>query len=131
MDPGSLWLRFCKHLSEDFLHALQMQYENVCVCEDMAKNQALANMELLLQQYGKTLNDFAGLPQVDRRCLANLQNGVLAEERMFDTDEQSKIAMQMKDSLNSGQRDAYNQVLLALCRNEGDVFFFRWARWIR
>ena len=61
--------------------------------------------------------------QVDMSRLFLVENTLFAEETMFDVVEQSTMAITMERLLNYGQHNAYEQVLQAVDRNEGLIFF--------
>ena len=47
--PGLLWERFIVEISDDYSHTLHMRGLDANVCPDIAKNQALANLENILK----------------------------------------------------------------------------------
>ena len=64
------------------------------------------------------------MPQVDMSRLFLVENTLFTEEIMFDVVEQSTVANRMERLLNYGQRNAYDQVVQAVDRNEGLIFFW-------
>lgn len=123
VSPERLWERFCMELSDDYFHVLRKSGHDVVVCGNMAKNQALANLNTLLKVHGKTLHDFPGMPRFDRAQLYCLENTMLAEETMYNAEELLNVALQMERELNEGQRHAYYKVLDAIEHNRGAIFF--------
>lgn len=81
------------------------------------------HVQELLQQYGKRLSDFEGMPIPDVFNLGRERNSLLMEETMFDQQEQVDLALSMQESLNYCHQRAYNTVLEAVYKNEGGVFF--------
>ena len=114
----------------DFQRSFLKTITTLCVhiyliqmCEDMAKNQVLSNIENLLQQHGKKLVDFCGMPQVDRSLLFLPGGNLLTKETMFNVLEQTSMAIEMERTLNYGQRNAYNHVIQAIETANGSIVF--------
>ena len=121
--PGQLWDKFSLELSEDFFHSLQLGCGNISACQSLAKTYALMHVQDLLQQYGKRLCDFEGMPFPDACNVDRPSNSLLMEEIMFDHQEQADLANRMQETLNDYQQRAYNTVLEVVYMNEGGVFF--------
>ncbi|MCO5596686.1 hypothetical protein L7F22_050754 [Adiantum nelumboides] len=121
--PCALWDHFYKELFEDHVYHMRTCTTNERIYERMAQNQALLDLDTMLQHYGKRLSDYSGMPQVDCTLQVMRNHGVLAEELMYNVEEQRVLSAQIESSLNARQREAYNQVLGAIGMNSGTVFF--------
>ncbi len=63
------------------------------------------------------------MPSIDRTMLSVSECGVLAQELMYNAQEQGDKAAQMEILLN-GQREAFNRVMHAVETSHGAIFFF-------
>ena len=123
VNPGQLWERFSLQFFEDFYHRLQQRYNDMNVCQTLAKNSALLHIDSLLCQYGRQLTDFQGMPIPDQGGIHRMHNYLVLEEMMFDVDQQKECALGMECSLNHLQQIAYNRILEAVQNNNEGVFF--------
>ena len=123
MHPGRLWERFLSELSEDFFHVWELRGSETNACTLLARNEALLSIEHLLQQHGKHLSNFDGIPIPNRPLMNTINNGLLMEEMMFNVFEQVELAMGMEGSLNECQRTAYDTILQAVYSDLGGVYF--------
>ena len=66
----------------------------------LAKNEALLSVAKFLQQHGKSLGDYDGMPQPNMHIVNKNNNGLLMEELVFDACERANLSMHMVSTLN-------------------------------
>ena len=127
-DPGALFQNHRQALSEDLLHR-----ERVCrgdpgleLTQDELDVFALWDIELILRDAGKSLNDYPPLQTPNPPPVAYVQpdNPLIREQLDLNTLEEQEFALTAFDSLNDDQRHAVSAVETALDRNDGRGAFF-------
>ncbi|MCO5615088.1 hypothetical protein L7F22_069376 [Adiantum nelumboides] len=116
LHPEQLWEKSDAELSEDYTHRMQVD------C-GLGHDLALLDLDDILQQFGKHLYDYEGIPIPDRLARNRMQNGLLLEETMFDAPETLKLNVEMERTLNLCQRMVYNTILSAVEASVGGLFF--------
>ncbi|XP_042059505.1 uncharacterized protein LOC121804017 [Salvia splendens] len=86
--PDFVWQSCWKQLSEDVLYSRRKLTNNpgLILSEDEIQNLALAEIEKLLQNLGKTLRDFHGLPYPDIQYFESCENRLIIDELCYDRD---------------------------------------------
>ncbi|RYQ91532.1 hypothetical protein Ahy_B09g097448 [Arachis hypogaea] len=83
----------------------------------------LIEIEKLLQNNGKSLRDYAGMPCPDMQLVSQFSNSMLLWEMQYDI----ALLIQEHDSnllkLNEEQRVIYEKIVNCVCNKEGGWFF--------
>ncbi|GJY53011.1 ATP-dependent DNA helicase PIF1-like protein [Tanacetum coccineum] len=110
-DVRKLWDDHYESFSEDY----RRLYENV----DVARNMVLKDIQVSLRSMSKDLDDF-DLPKLNINV--SLESGVVRELQEYSivVEEEHLFA---SDSLNSDQRDAYDEILRHVDNDISGVFF--------
>ena len=118
--PDQLWNKFRNHMSQDFSRKNRHALESYII------GQSLKCIDDLLHQYGKSLEDFPGMPIPPESTpqLEDLSN-IMQEELGYNREEQFEKASDCEKKMNADQAEVYNKVIDAvLAANSQQTFFF-------
>ena len=118
--PDQLWDRFKNQMSEDFSR------KNEHHSDLYVLGQTLKCIDSLLRPYGKSLEDFPGMPAVPEVApqLDGMSN-TMSEELSYNNEEQSEKASDCEKKMNVDQAIVYNKVIDAvLSQNLEQTLFF-------
>ena len=118
--PDQLWNKFRNHMSQDFSRKNRHALESYII------RQSLKGIDDLLHQYGKSLEDFPGMPIPPESTpqLEDLSN-IMKEELGYNREEQFEKASDCEKKMNADQAEVYNKVIDAvLAANSQQTFFF-------
>ncbi|KAK3916812.1 ATP-dependent DNA helicase, partial [Frankliniella fusca] len=112
INPRDLWDNYKQHLAEDYLHEIQDD-------EDLAYQLTLRDISQILQEFGKTLEDYQ-LPELDddvlgRRNVPNVDADVTLTPEAVD---------QLLNQLSVEQRHFFEDVRRAVWHENEKKFFF-------
>ncbi|XP_074346664.1 uncharacterized protein LOC141685467 [Apium graveolens] len=99
----------------DNIHLTLSEYE--------IQNYALAEIEKLLNDVGKSLRDFHMTPFPDERFFLTFVNRLIVEETSYNKEELRLNHDKAHKNLNSRQLDVYNAVVDNVNKNKGGMFF--------
>jgi hypothetical protein len=80
-------------------------------------------MDRLMQESGRRLSDFEGMPLSVMNWGAAVGNRLIAEQLQWDAEEQAVSAAEAYASMNAPQKLAYSEVLKSVNDQAGTVFF--------
>jgi len=114
INPGALWDEYKERLAEDYLHQIDDD-------EDLAFQLALRDILEVLQEFGKSLEDY-NLPALDGIILTR-HNRVIEDEP-----QQGALTMNEADALvaqlNEDQRTFFNAVINSVENRSNEKYFF-------
>ncbi|XP_074346415.1 uncharacterized protein LOC141685197 [Apium graveolens] len=84
---------------------------NLCLSDYDIKNYALAEIEKLLNDIGKSLTNFPDMPFPGEAYFSNSDNRLILEETSYDTEEMKKIHEKIHSLLNDEQKRVYDSIL--------------------
>ncbi|XP_074342032.1 uncharacterized protein LOC141679429 [Apium graveolens] len=124
-DPLALWEKHWPALSDDVLYIRRKISDNIHLTlpEYEIQNYALAEIEKLLNDVGKSLRDFHMMPFPDERFFHTFVNRLIAEETSYNKEELRLNHDKAHKNLNSRQLDVYNAVVDNVNKNNGGMFF--------
>ncbi|XP_074327785.1 uncharacterized protein LOC141665699 [Apium graveolens] len=124
-DPLALWEKHWPALSDDVLYIRRKISDNIhlTLSEYEIQNYALAEIEKLLNDVGKSLRDFHMMPFPDERFFHTFVNRLIAEETSYNREELRLNHDKAHKNLNSRQLDVYNAVVDNVNKNKGGMFF--------
>ncbi|XP_074362458.1 uncharacterized protein LOC141702730 [Apium graveolens] len=124
-DPLALWEQHWPALSDDVLYIRRKISDNIhlTMSEYEIQNYALAEIEKLLNDVGKSLRDFHMMPFPDERFFHTFVNRLIAEETSYNKEELRLNHDKAHKNLNSRQLDVYNAVVDNVNKNKGGMFF--------
>lgn len=121
--PELLWEQFKVSLCDDIHHHLQRHFNIPEPTEEQVFDYGLFRLDLLLQQSNRSLKEFHGMPLSHLPWAVAQDNHLIAEQLDFDPNamsHQSGLALQ---SMNAGQRAAYDAILSSVTNSQGRLFF--------
>ncbi|XP_074358786.1 uncharacterized protein LOC141698074 [Apium graveolens] len=124
-DPLALWEKHWPALSDDVLHIRCKISDNIhlTLSEYEILNYALAEIEKLLNDVGKSLRDFHMMPFPDERFFHSFVNRLIVEETSYNKEELRLNHEKAHKNLNSRQLDVYNAVVDNVEKNKDGMFF--------
>ncbi|XP_057248900.1 uncharacterized protein LOC125494758 [Beta vulgaris subsp. vulgaris] len=87
------------------------------------KNFALADIEAKLQSNGSTLRKFTGMPFPNDLIVSDGQNKLIMDELSYDQEQLQKEFQDLYAGLTDEPRGIYNEIIYAVLRGKGSVFF--------
>ncbi|XP_074323579.1 uncharacterized protein LOC141660492 [Apium graveolens] len=123
-DPLALWEKHWPALSGDVLYIRHKISDNIhlTLSEYEIQNYALAEIEKLLNDVGKSLRDFHMMPFPDERFFHTFVNCLIVEETSYNKEELRLNHDKAHKNLNSRQLDVYNAVVDNVNKNkEGKI----------
>ncbi|XP_074323021.1 uncharacterized protein LOC141659970 [Apium graveolens] len=124
-DPLALWEKHWPTLSNDVLYIRRKisDYIHLTLSEYEIQNYALAEIEKLLNDVGKSLRDFHMMPFPDEQFFHTFVNRLIVEETSYNKEELRLNHDKAHKNLNSRQLDVYNAVVDNVNKNKGGMFF--------
>ncbi|CAN6897420.1 unnamed protein product [Brassica oleracea] len=83
----------------------------------------LIEIESLLQNFERSLNDFTGMPLPNKAIMDEMKKKAMARHNQFDIAEETMIHQSLFDKLNHQQRAVYDAVTTSVNENQGKLFF--------
>ncbi|XP_024004049.1 uncharacterized protein LOC112081527 [Eutrema salsugineum] len=83
----------------------------------------LVELQRLLIQSNKSLDDFPDMPKPEKNIMSELSNSLLDEERKYNIKEELVTHSTLLDSLNSDQQAIYTAVMDSIDNSRGKLFF--------
>ncbi|XP_074356564.1 uncharacterized protein LOC141696304 [Apium graveolens] len=124
-DPLALCEKHWPALSDDDLYIRRKISVNIHLTrsEYEIQNYALAEIEKLLNDVGKSLRDFHMMSFPDERFFHTFVNRLIVEETSYNKEELRLNHDKAHKNLNSRQLDVYNAVVDNVNKNKGGMFF--------
>ncbi|CAH9113026.1 unnamed protein product [Cuscuta europaea] len=123
--PESVWEKCWEYLSEDILYNVRKNLHDQELELDNGEIQkyCLVEIEKLLQQRGKSLCDYVGMPVPPDSYIPSMEDILIHEELKYDkcvmAEEHKKLLKDMTDE----QRVVYEIIMESIDRKCGGVFF--------
>ncbi|XP_071700294.1 uncharacterized protein [Rutidosis leptorrhynchoides] len=107
----ALWEKHWEMMSDDIplRAAASLKMANLHINRDDLHNYVLYEVEILLNQCGKTLSDFA-LPSLPDDLLLDLANRLIMEERNYDCESLNEELSHLESGMNVKQRRIYEMI---------------------
>ncbi|XP_041999843.1 uncharacterized protein LOC121749330 [Salvia splendens] len=123
--PDFVWQNCWKYLSEDVLYNRRKltNYPGLILSEDEIQNFALAEIEKLLQNLGKTLRDFHGLSYPDNQYFESCENRLITDELCYDRDGLASEYSECISKFTDEQLYVHDTIMSSVYSNDGRIFF--------
>ncbi|XP_028768731.1 uncharacterized protein LOC114726322 [Neltuma alba] len=123
--PDYVWDETSKQLSEDMLYIPRSDpmSSSVIISDSDKVVAALKEIEVLLQQNGKSLLDFPSLPYPPSSLTIDVRNHLILQELNYDRVALQGEAERLTATLNEEQRSIFNTVMSSLNASTGACFF--------
>ncbi|XP_021979692.1 uncharacterized protein LOC110875797 [Helianthus annuus] len=122
---GQLWEKHRETLSDDILYKKRkhFMFPRLQLSNEQRKNYCLVELDELLEKNGKSLHDFADMPQADTSLLNAMDNRLIREELSYNTKIMADKHQQLYASLNMEQKTIYNIVIDSVLARKGGFHF--------
>ncbi|XP_042055868.1 uncharacterized protein LOC121800363 [Salvia splendens] len=123
--PDFVWQSCWKYLSEDVLYNRRKltNYPGLILSEDEIQNFALAEIEKLLQNVGKTLRDFHGLSYPDNQYFESSENRLITDELCYDREGLASEYLEFISKFTDEQLSVHDTIMSSVYSNNGGIFF--------
>ena len=91
--------------------------------ESVKEEAALKEIDSILKENGKCLQDFSSLPQPTNRSTVNFENQLILQELNYDKHAQVIEAQELVSSLNSEQYKIYVEIMSLITNDSGGFSF--------
>ncbi|XP_063936175.1 uncharacterized protein LOC108225973 [Daucus carota subsp. sativus] len=124
-NPGNLWQLHWQSMADDIIHKKRKESDDnsLQLSESDIQNYTLAEIEMLLNDVGKSLRDFPTIPFPGEKYFQSDVNRLIAEETNYDVEEMSALHDSNFAKLNVEQREIYDSVIGKAENNIGGAFF--------
>ncbi|XP_057443842.1 uncharacterized protein LOC130735994 [Lotus japonicus] len=124
-NPEVVWDKCWQELSDDILYRQRrrLDYPGLNLTDDQKKNMALAEIENMLQNNGRSLHNFVSMPYPSDIVVEDVGQRLIVEELNYDRNEMSEYLDQCLSSITDEQRHAYDKIINAVYGNKGGFFF--------
>ncbi|XP_074346774.1 uncharacterized protein LOC141685581 [Apium graveolens] len=124
-DPLALWEKHWPTLSNDVIYMRRKISDNIhlTLSEYEIQNYALAEIEKLLNNVGKSLRDFHMMPFPDEQFFHKFVNRLIVEETSYNKEEMRLNHEKAHKNMNSRKLDVYNTVVDNVNKSKGGMFF--------
>ncbi|GKV24803.1 hypothetical protein SLEP1_g34370 [Rubroshorea leprosula] len=123
--PEFVWESCWKLLSDDILHHQKkvIGRQDLIMSDEEIKNNALAEVERILQSNGRSLKDYPTMPVPTGVLLSNVHNKLVLDELSYDRASLIKQHEEYLSCLTAEQRNVYDRIMTAASDNKGGLFF--------
>lgn len=124
-NPGELWKKNWVGLSDDmeYTRRKMLNFPTLILSDADKQELALEAIVDLLKQYGKSLTDFPGLPELNSASTHKFRNHLLLEELLYDCHNLHIQAEERVHCLNHMQRLIFDKVIHSVASEAGGLFF--------
>nr|XP_017245284.1 PREDICTED: uncharacterized protein LOC108216935 [Daucus carota subsp. sativus] len=124
-DLSSLWKKYWKSMSDDIVmrHRKEDVNNHVSISDKQLQFYVLAEIDKLLRSIGKSLQQFAQLPQPPSSFLHRGADNLIKDETSYDVQEMEEEFNKLFPNLNTEQLEVYNAVYNSVQNGEGRLFF--------
>lgn len=124
-NPLKLWDHTWKILAEDILYMKQREFNfpGLILPDLQLQQYTLIEIERLLKENDKSLNDFKGMPKPNESVLREISNTVLRQELNYDTAKEASEHEKLFATMNEDQQKVYNAVVDSVDNQSGQLFF--------
>ncbi|XP_071713363.1 uncharacterized protein [Rutidosis leptorrhynchoides] len=123
-NPLALWEKHWEMMSDDIplRAAASLKMPKLHINKDDLHNYVLYEVEILLNQCGRTLGDFA-LPSLPDDLLLDLANRLIMEERNYDRESLNEELSHLESKMNVKQRRIYELIRDSSSNNRTELLF--------
>ena len=123
--PLSLWNRCWKSLGEDMLNRKRKTFgfPKLQLNEYEIKQYTLMEIEKVMHQHERSLDEFKDMPKPDQTVLKELGNTLLTQELQYNVHQEKEEHSKRFSSLNVQQRKVYDAVMESVENGLGKLFF--------
>ncbi|XP_074297028.1 uncharacterized protein LOC141627701 [Silene latifolia] len=123
--PTTVWEETWQLLSDDILYRQRKLLKNPALqlTDEELKNYALMDIENSLQLNGSSLTRFQGMPLPDSSTTAHHRNTLVMDALSYDKKSLREENERQLSSMTDEQRSVYNEIMDAVLKNRGGVFF--------
>lgn len=124
-DPKRIWESCWEDLSEDieYKQRKNLNYPTLRLTEQQKKGHALIEIEKLMRQAGKTLEEYPDIELPKCAELRELGNRLLNEEMSYDKDKQKEEHDSIFGKLNAEQKVAFDSIIESTNKGLGKLMF--------
>ncbi|XP_033142724.1 uncharacterized protein LOC103861187 [Brassica rapa] len=124
-EPRKLWDHSWEYMAEDVLMRQRrlLRFPDLQLTPDELQQYTLIEIETLLQNYEKSLTEFAGMPLPNKAIMDEMKNRAMARHNQFDLAEEQKVHQELFCKLNNQQRAVYDAVIKSVREHQGKLFF--------
>ena len=90
---------------------------------EQLKAYALAEIEMLLQSYGKSLSKYPPMPTADHSLVPGVQNKLIQDEMIYNRLELADEQKRMMSSMTAEQRIVYDRIMTRVGEGKPGLFF--------
>ncbi|XP_071726839.1 uncharacterized protein [Rutidosis leptorrhynchoides] len=118
----ALWEKHWKIMSDDIplRAAASLKMEKLYINNEDLHNYVLYEVEILLNQCGKTISDFA-LPSLPDDLLLDLANRLIMEERNYDLESLDSERIPLESRMTAKQKTIYELAIITGLRVNGKI----------
>ena len=121
-EPKKLWLQFQEKICDDLPHKLH-ELDRTSVTENEVYDFGLHLIDNILRDSGHSLSDFPNMPHPTHNWSDTINNRLISQQLNYNHQTESTMAHQFLQSLNNGQRHAFDKIWQSIICKEGKVFF--------
>ncbi|KEH15200.1 PIF1 DNA helicase/replication A1-like protein, putative, partial [Medicago truncatula] len=93
------------------------------IVDDDLKNLCLIEIEMMLQENGRSLTDFKSMPRPNTADMSTFTNKLIVDELNYNKDELEKTHADMLVMLNDEQRCVHGKIMESVASDDGAFFF--------
>nr|XP_017245346.1 PREDICTED: uncharacterized protein LOC108217005 [Daucus carota subsp. sativus] len=125
VNPRELWEKHWNNLADDFEYTKrkQLSLPTLKITDNDKQMLALEAVQHLLRQYGKTLADYPGMPELSVVSTSKYKNDLLLEEMMYDRERLQLKAAEQYPCLNEMQRTIFDEIVEQVELDKGGFYF--------
>ncbi|XP_022003820.2 uncharacterized protein LOC110901291 [Helianthus annuus] len=123
--PDFVWENTWKYLSDDIIYRRQnaLDVDELPYSEYQIKNLALLEIEKFLLRNNSSLRNYTTMPYPDDESISSANNRLINEELSYDQSTLENELNTMLIALTDEQRHVFDDIMEAVRRNKGGVFF--------
>nr|XP_017234917.1 PREDICTED: uncharacterized protein LOC108208855 isoform X2 [Daucus carota subsp. sativus] len=124
-NPLELWEKHWSDLADDVEYTQRklLNCPTLVIADCDKQAFALEAINNLLNQHGKSLANFPGMPELPRDSTSKFRNQLLLEELMYNRQELEVEAIKLVNCLNNMQRLIFDKVVHSVSLGEGGFYF--------
>ncbi|XP_074323381.1 uncharacterized protein LOC141660305 [Apium graveolens] len=124
-DPLKLWEKHWESMSEDILLTRRWITNNneLHLNQSDIQNFALAEIEKLFNDVGKSLKEYNSMPFPDDSFMHGLNNRLLSDKLSYNKEHEHEEHDKLYKSLNKEQLHAYTSIIDSVENGKGGIFF--------
>ncbi|XP_024013983.1 uncharacterized protein LOC112088061 [Eutrema salsugineum] len=123
--PSRVWDATWQVLSDDIIYNYRKaaRDQTVSLSQEQVKDFTLVEIELLLRVSGRSLKEFTPIPFPEDITLESRDSPLIRDERNYNRETLRVRNEQMLATVTSEQRNVYDEILEAVNKNKGGMFF--------